>query len=146
MKLPLAAGLAALALALPTAASQAPGGARLVSPAESDWRPPSNLPPGAEYILISEDAATHGIQALVRFPAGFSLPAHAHSCTETLVVVSGKLEVTAAGEKRVLRAGDFAVLPAGAEHSLRAAGWRRAVFTATTDGAYDLKPAARATP
>ncbi|MBI5598072.1 MAG: cupin domain-containing protein [Elusimicrobia bacterium] len=133
--------VAALSLALSVAAAQAPGPARLVSPAESDWRPPSNLPPGAEYVLIAEDPVTHGIQALVRFPSGYSVPAHSHSCTETLVVMSGKLAVGLGGRTRVLKAGDYAVFPSGTEHSLRTAGWRRAVFTATTDGAYDLKPA-----
>lgn len=141
MNLPLAAAALGLALVVPTAAAEAPGSARLVSPQESDWRPPSNLPPGAEYVLIAEDAVTHGIQAMVRFPSGYRVPSHSHTCTETLVVMSGRLEVEMGGKKTVLKAGDYAVFPAGTAHSLRAAGWRRAVFTATTDGAYDLKPA-----
>lgn len=141
MKSASAAVVAALSLALSVGAAEAPGPARLVSPTESDWRPPSHLPPGAEYALIAEDPVSHGIQALVRFPSGYSVPAHSHSCTETLVVMSGKLEVGLGTTTRVLKAGDYAVFPSGTEHSLKTAGWRRAVFTATTDGAYDLKPA-----
>ncbi|MBI2363172.1 MAG: cupin domain-containing protein [Elusimicrobia bacterium] len=141
MKATWPAVVAALTLALSAGAAQAPGPARLASPKESDWRPPSNLPPGAEYVLIAEDPVSHGIQALVRFPSGYSVPAHSHSCTETLVVMSGKLAVGLGTETRILKAGDYAVFPPGAEHSLRTAGWRRAVFTATTDGAYDLRPA-----
>lgn len=122
------------------AAAQAPSGAvRFGSPAEADWRPPTNLPPGAEYHLVSEDPKTHGIQALVRFPSGYSVPSHSHSCTETLVVLSGKLMVSAGGLERTLGHGDYVVLPMGAPHVLRTAGWGKVLFTASTDGPYDLK-------
>ena len=126
------------------AAEQAPSAVRFGKPVEADWRPSTNLPPGAEYHLVREDPVSHGIQALVRFPSGYSVPPHAHSCSETLVVLSGKLLVAAAGKETVLTSGDYAFFPPGAEHSLKVGGWGRAVFTATTDGAYDLKPTAPA--
>ena len=128
------------------AADQAPSAVRIGRPAEADWRPSTNLPPGAEYHLVREDPVTHGIQALVRFPSGFSVPAHAHSCAETLVVLSGRLVVSADGKETTLTSGEYAFFPAGAEHALKVGGWGRAVFTATTDGAYDLKAAAPAAP
>jgi quercetin dioxygenase-like cupin family protein len=110
------------------------------SPTESDWRPPTHLPPGAEYHLVREDPASHGIQALVRFPSGYAVPEHAHSCAETLIVLKGRLEVSSRGTVRVLSAGDYAAFPAGVPHSLKTKGWGKAVFVAATDGAYDLKP------
>lgn len=128
------------AAALWAGAQTSPAPAVFGSPRESDWRPPTHLPPGAEYHLVREDPVTHGIQALVRFPAGFAVPAHAHSCAETLVVLKGRLEVSAGGSVRTLKPGDYAVLPAGTPHGIKTKGWGRAVFTATTDGAYDLKP------
>ena len=124
------------------AAAQTPSStARFGSPREADWRPPTNLPPGAEYHLVYEDPRTHGIQALVRFPSGYAVPDHTHSCAETLVVLSGRLAVSSQGSERTLRRGDYAVLPAGTPHALRAAGWGKTVFTAATDGPYDLTPA-----
>lgn len=134
------APLAVLAAAVLWAGAQTPAATTVFgSPRESDWRPPSNLPPGAEYHLVREDPATHGIQALVRFPSGYQVPPHSHSCAETLVVLKGRLEVTAGSAVRVLRPGDYAVLPAGAAHGLATKGWGRAVFVATTDGPYDVK-------
>ena len=129
-----------LSVSLWAAAQNAPGSVVFGSPRESDWRPPSNLPPGAEYHLVREDPATHGILALVRFPSGFAVPAHSHSCAETLVVLKGALEVTSGAQVRTLKAGDYVVLPAGTPHSLKVKGWGKAVFTATTDAPYDLKP------
>lgn len=124
------------------AAAQAPAG-RVVfgSPAEGDWRPPTHLPPGAEYHLVREDPATSGIHALVRFPSGYAVGDHTHSCAETFVVLRGRLEVTVGGAARTLAAGDYAVLPAGTVHSLKAKGWGKTVFVTTTDGPYDLKAA-----
>lgn len=129
-----------LAAALWARAQSPAGRAVFGSPGEADWHPPTNLPPGAEYHLVREDPATHGIQALVRFPSGFEVPSHAHSCAETLVVLKGRLEVASGGAVRVLKAGDYAVLPAGTPHSLRTKGFGKAVFVATTDAPYDLKP------
>lgn len=111
------------------------------SPKESDWRPPTHLPPGAEYHLVREDPASHGIQALVRFPSGYSVPEHSHSCAETLVVMKGSLEVSSRGNVKTLKAGDYVVLPAGVTHSLKAKGWGKAVFMAATDAPYDMTPA-----
>ena len=125
------------------AAAQTPSGPAVFgSPSEGDWRPPTNLPPGAEYHLVREDPATHGIQALVRFPSGYAVPAHSHSCAETLVVLKGALEVTSGTEVRTLKAGDYVVLPAETPHSLKVKGWGKTVFVAATDGAYDLKATA----
>lgn len=136
--------LAVLALAFVWAAAQAPApDAVFGSPAETDWRPPTHLPPGAEYHLVREDPASHGIQALVRFPSGYAVPEHAHSCAETLVVLKGRLEASSRGAVRTLTAGDYAVFPAGTPHSLKTKGWGKTVFLAATDGPYDFKPASR---
>lgn len=132
---------AVLASAVVWAGAQTPAqNAVFGSPTESDWRPPTHLPPGAEYHLVREDPASHGIQALVRFPSGYSVPEHAHSCAETLIVLKGLLEVSSRGTVRTLAAGDYASFPAGVPHSLKTKGWGKTVFVAATDGAYDLKP------
>lgn len=116
------------------------GGAVLRRAAEFDWRPPTQLPPGADYQLMREDPATHGIQAVVRFPPGYSVPEHTHPSAETLVVLRGSLLVRAEGRARLLHAGDYALLPAGLPHALEARSWfRKTWFVAATDGPYELK-------
>ena len=67
--------------------------------------------------------AAGGEQVLVcrvQYEAGFGVGAHAHAHTEQVMVVTdGELELTVAGETRILRAGDWAVINRGIEHSLR---------------------------
>lgn len=67
--------------------------------------------------------AAGGEQVLVcrvRYEAGFGVGAHAHEHTEQVMVVTeGELELTVAGETRTLRAGDWAVINRGVEHSVR---------------------------
>ncbi len=106
-----------------------------------DWTVPGNLPPGAEYHLIYEDPVTHGIEALVRFPSGYSTDAHQHSHDETMVVLRGKLVLVVAGKATTLRAGDYALIPAGTPHSFKAPGWGGCEMVMTVSGPYDVLPA-----
>ncbi len=67
--------------------------------------------------------AVGGEQVLVcrvNYNAGFGVGTHAHEHTEQVMIVSeGELELTVEGETRVLRAGDWAVIGKGVEHSVR---------------------------
>ena len=106
---------------------------------EFQWKAPNHLPVGAEYHLMRENAVTHGIQAIARFPAGYTIPEHTHKTAETIAVLKGKLWIRAAGKERTLRPGDYAVIPHGVPHTMKAAGWFRKTWTlTTTDGPYDL--------
>lgn len=140
---------AALALAASGAAAlkigmKAGAAVRLAEPSELEWKPSTQLPPGAEYHLIREDPETHGIQVLARFPAKYAVPEHAHPCDETIVVLKGKLWIRAGDLERVLAPGSYAVLPAGVPHELRAKTiMRDVVFIAATSGPYDLKYTSR---
>ena len=140
MKPPRAFAAAALLAGLAAAVSGAPGsGAHLGPVSPADWKPPVQLPPGAEYALLREDPLSHGIHALVRFPAGYEVREHTHAAAEVIVVVNGSLEVALNGDKETLKPGEVAVIPAGTPHSLRAPGlWRKTLFVTTTDGPYDL--------
>ena len=69
---------------------------------EIDWKASGNLPPGAEYHLIYEDAKTHAVQTLVRMPNGYALPAHSHSYDETMLVIKGKLILDFGDRRRTL--------------------------------------------
>lgn len=107
--------------------------------AEIDWKASGSLPPGAEYHLVREDPITHGVQILVRFPAGYSLPEHAHASDETLVVLKGKLLVTEGGTSTTLGPGSYALFPAGRAHALAAKGWNGCELLVSMAGAFDIK-------
>jgi quercetin dioxygenase-like cupin family protein len=67
--------------------------------------------------------AAGGEQVLVcrvNYAAGFGVDTHAHEHTEQVMIVTdGELELTVAGETRVLGTGDWAVINRGVEHSVR---------------------------
>ena len=71
--------------------------------------------------------AAGGEQVLVcrvNYDPGFGVPPHVHEQTEQVMVVTeGELELTVAGSgTRTLRAGDWAVINRGVEHSVRTEG------------------------
>lgn len=136
MRLALIAALAAAAFAQPA------GGPVVRAYDEIDWKVSPSLPAGPsghDYHLVYEDKRTNGVQTLVRFAKGYALPEHTHSSDETIVVLSGKLELETGGSRRVLGPGSFAVLPAGTPHTLRAAGWGRCQMLVSFSGAPDFK-------
>ncbi len=100
-----------------------------------------SLPPGAEYHLMWEDPVTHGVQALVRVPKNYFIPAHAHSRHETFYVVKGRIKLDFGTRAESLKAGDYVLIPAGTAFSLATEGWGGAEFMIALDGAYDSKPA-----
>ena len=51
---------------------------------------------------------------------GATLPEHSHVHEQVVNVVEGRLEMTAAGETRVLDAGTVLVIPSNVPHSARA--------------------------
>jgi quercetin dioxygenase-like cupin family protein len=56
----------------------------------------------------------------VNYEPGFGVDAHAHPHTEQVMIVTdGELELTVGGQTRILRAGDWAVINRGVEHSVR---------------------------
>ena len=104
-----------------------------------DWKASGSLPPGAEYHLIYEDPKTHAVQTLVRLPRGYSLPAHAHSADETILVLKGKLILEFAGKRETLTSGGYAVIPSGTSFKLKAAGFGGTDFLAAFNGPFDMK-------
>ncbi len=144
-----AAAAAMMAVSAAALRVQPPPGSAVILGASSDfdWRPPGHLPPGAEYHLVREDPKSHAIHAIVRFPAGYDVAEHVHSSDETIIVLRGKLWIRAGGLERTLKAGEFAVLPAGAPHELKSrTWWRKTWFVTITSGPYDhkyTKPAAK---
>ena len=111
-----------------------------------DWKASGSLPPGAEYHLIYEDPKTHAVQTLVRMPKGYTLPRHAHTADETMLVLKGKLVLEFEGREETLAQGGYAVIPAGTSFALKTVGFGGATFLAAFNGPYDAKgsvPAAK---
>ena len=118
------------------ASAQAPA-AVLKHAGDIQWKVSGSLPPSAEYTLVYEDPATHGVQLLVRFPSGYALPTHSHGHDETIIVLKGKLVVDLGKEPATLDAGSYATIPAGLNHSLKAKG--AVVMLVAVNGPFDVK-------
>lgn len=113
----------ALMLAAPARPALAQS-AHLAVPADKvQWGPvPPMLPPGAEIAVLEGNPAEKGpITLRLRLPANYSLPAHWHSMTERVTVLSGLFHV-GMGDKldrhagQTLESGGFVSLPANMRH------------------------------
>ncbi|MGE5244829.1 MAG: cupin domain-containing protein [Betaproteobacteria bacterium] len=116
---------APLAVALAVAVLPAAAQSRTVLvPADKvQWAPaPPFLPAGAQISVLEGDPAQKGpITLRLRFPANYDIPAHWHSMTERVTVLSGALHV-GMGKKldrqasQTLEIGGFVSLPAKMPH------------------------------
>jgi Domain of unknown function (DUF4437) len=117
--------VASIALSLtatvPPAFAQAP---HVLVPADKvQWGPaPPALPAGAEISVLEGNPSEKGTVTLrLRFPANYNIPAHWHSMTERLTVLSGALNV-GMGDKldrqasQALAPGGFVSLTAKMHH------------------------------
>jgi quercetin dioxygenase-like cupin family protein len=77
------------------------------------------------------------VQLLVRFESGYTLPNHSHTHDETIMIVKGKLIVDYGTGPVTLGPGDYATIPTGLVHSLKAKG--RCTMLVTVNGPYDVK-------
>ena len=106
---------------------------------EIEWKASGSLPPGAEYHLMYEDAKTHAIQTLVRFPRGYTLPPHSHSHDELMLVLKGRLVLGFGERKETVGPGGYALIPAGTVFTLKAEGFGGVELMASFSGPFDMK-------
>jgi len=121
----LAVQLASLAFTLTFAVAPAfAQSMHVLVPADKvQWGPaPPALPPGAEISVLEGNPAAKGpITLRLRLPANYNIPAHWHSMTERVTVLSGALQV-GMGDKldrkasQPLEPGGFVSLPAKMHH------------------------------
>ena len=57
--------------------------------------------------------------SLVDLAARATIPPHSHPHEQVGIVMQGEMELTIAGETRLVRVGDVYVIPGGVEHSVR---------------------------
>jgi Domain of unknown function (DUF4437) len=117
--------LASVALVLTVAAVPAVAqSTHILVPADQvQWGPaPPVLPAGAQISVLEGNPSEKGTVTLrLRFPANYDLPAHWHSMTERVTVLTGTLHV-GMGDKldrkasQTLEAGGFVSLPATMHH------------------------------
>ena len=117
--LTLALALAALG---PTAAWAEDPSHVMVLPADLEWVDAGAIPPGAKFALI-EGPLNEAVPFTyrVKFPADYKIPAHWHSATEHVTVLSGTLN-SGTGDKldttktKALTPGSFEIMPAKINH------------------------------
>jgi quercetin dioxygenase-like cupin family protein len=86
-----------------------------------DWTKiePQEIGPG---VRIRTPHGERIMLSLVELDAGASVPAHSHPHEQAGIVLDGRLELTIAGEARVLAPGDAYLIPGGVEHAARPIG------------------------
>lgn len=78
---------------------------------------PRQLMPGFQGRLVHTENVT---LAFWEIDADAVLPEHQHPHEQTAIVQEGRFEMTFAGETRILKPGDVAVIPGDTPHSGRA--------------------------
>lgn len=135
---------ASLALTLAFAAPSLAQASHIVVPADKvQWGPaPPVLPAGAQLAVLEGNPAEKGpIVMRLKLPANYNIPAHWHSMTERITVLSGSFHI-GDGDKlnrqasQTLEAGGFLSLPAKMHHF----AWTSAptVVQINLEGPFDL--------
>ena len=136
----------ALSLAVTGALAYAQSGHpahRLVPADKVQWSPaPPFLPSGAQISVLEGDPGQKGPVTLrLKFPANYNIPAHWHSMTEGVTVISGTFNV-GMGDKldrkasQTLEAGGYVLLPAKMNHFAWTAA--PAVVQINLEGPFDI--------
>jgi uncharacterized RmlC-like cupin family protein len=100
-----------------TASNEPPLALAAADPA-LQWGPcPEGMPLGCGIAVLHGDPAKPNADIFLRVPGGSSIPPHAHSSAERMILVNGELEVKYEGAPAAtLRAGHYAYGPAERPH------------------------------
>ena len=79
-------------------------------------RTPKELLPGIEARTFWGEKM---LAAVVELEPHVHLPLHSHPHEQVGIVLAGEIEMTVAGERRLLRPGEVYVIPGGVEHEAR---------------------------
>jgi quercetin dioxygenase-like cupin family protein len=80
------------------------------------------------------------MMTFIEYPADATVPTHYHPFEQITYVLDGRLEVTVAGERRILGAGEGVCIRANAEHGSRPVDGPARVVDAWTPVPEHLKP------
>lgn len=90
------------------------------------WDPSRDGPLTAAALRAKMEARGYKV-APRTYPVGTFLPPHTHDDDKMDAIVSGRFEVTIAGRRWILTAGDVLPVPAGVVHSARVLGTEPAI-------------------
>ena len=137
------ARVAVVALGLTVPATGLVAQSHIVVPVDKvQWGPAAPLPPGAQIAVLEGNPAEKGpITLRLKFPANYNVPAHWHSMTERVTVLSGEFHI-GMGDKldrkasSLLAPGGFVSLPAKMRHF----AWTSAptIVQINLEGPFDL--------
>ena len=103
------------------------------------WGPcPPIFPKGCQIAVLHGDPARPDADIFLRVPGGYRIPAHKHTSSERMVLVSGKLKVRYQGmPAAILRPGSYAFGPAGMPHNGTCLSVQPCTLFIAFDGAVD---------
>jgi len=126
--------LAGISLAIASGQTQNP---ILVNLDTAKWTHEKGDPPGMEAAVLREDAATGGMEMIVRFPPGHVIKPHYHDSNERVIVLEGQLTVRQDNGETALKSGGFAFLPAHEVQRLSCTSPARCMVYLSWDGKPD---------
>jgi quercetin dioxygenase-like cupin family protein len=137
-KIPLA--LIATILCATMAVTQDPGDKAIISKASTQKYAPAHGTPDCVTIAGLRGDADKGPSVVeIKLAAGCIVPWHWHSINESVVPLSGLLEISMQGEKPVLLTnGDYNYLPAKHVHMDKCSGSKPCAAIVSLDGPFDI--------
>jgi quercetin dioxygenase-like cupin family protein len=88
----------------------------------------------SDSVLLHTDAATGGMELLVRFPGGHVIAPHWHESNERIIVLEGQMTLKQDQGDMVLNPGGYAYLPAKEVQRLSCSSATRCTFYLAWDG------------
>ena len=140
--------LSAVTLAAGSAGSASPAAEAPLAMAAADrslqWGAcPAIFPKGCEIAVLHGDPARPNADIFLRVPAGFELPAHSHTSSERMILVTGQLKVKYRGAPAAtLAPGMYAYGPAGLPHQASCTGDQVCTLFIAFEGPVDALPLA----
>lgn len=115
--------------------------ARTMNDKELKWSPcPAIFPEGCELSVLRETSEKKNTDVYLKFPANYTVPAHTHTSSEHMTLVSGELNVKYKGEKEVkLTPGSFGYSPANHPHEAKCVSNEPCVLFISFDEPIDAK-------
>src|SRR5271168_2491733 len=118
------------------AVAQSESNALVINLDTANWTHGKGDSTGSESVLLRQDAATGGMELLVRFPSGHVIPPHWHESNERIIVLEGQLTLAQDNGDALIDTGGFAFLPARETQRLSCSSKTRCTFYLFWDGKF----------
>src|SRR5271154_3875646 len=125
-----------LSVSVAIAAAQPDSKAVVINLDTANWTHGKGDSAGSESVLVGQDAATGGMELLVRFPFGHVIPPHWHESNERIIVLEGQLTLAKDNGDAVINTGGYAFLPAREIQRLSCSSKTRCTFYLFWDGKF----------